>query len=491
MALISASGATAVLSVMLLATALPAQTTDAASQETGTSKVRIVRLSEVKGVVHVDRNTGRGFEPAMTNLPIVEKSRLRTDDGVAEVEFEDNSTLRVAPESLVEFPQLERTASGSTASSVHVLKGTAYVSLVNTKGNEFTLLFGQQKLALPPASHIRLDLKEEGAQLAVLEGNLRVDSPQGAIEVQKKKTITFKDGDQNPPTVAKSVTEETFDSWDHTATGYHARTASLMGSTGSPYAYGINDMNYYGAFSNVGGCGSMWRPYFASAAWDPYSNGAWAWYSGGAGYSWVSPYPWGWTPYHSGTWNYCPNAGWGWMPGNEWYGLNNIAYMPATSGAGGGVGGVVTRPVRPIHPPVPGQPTISAVNLKPLVRSELAASNSFVFRKDSAGFGVPRDGFGKLDKVSREAVSRGASNTPVFMNVPAGAIQNGHISNSGVSAVSVHRGYAPAQGGPVSNAVPAGRGSYAGGGGANSSMASPSSSRPSAPASSAGSAKSH
>ena len=34
----------------------------------------------------------------MANLPIVEKSRLQTGMGVAEVEFEDNSTLRLAPE---------------------------------------------------------------------------------------------------------------------------------------------------------------------------------------------------------------------------------------------------------------------------------------------------------------------------------------------------------------------------------------------------------
>jgi len=58
-------------------------------------------------------------------MPIVEKIRLRTDDGVAEVEFEDNSTLRLAPDSEVEFQQLERLATGATASSVHLLRGMA------------------------------------------------------------------------------------------------------------------------------------------------------------------------------------------------------------------------------------------------------------------------------------------------------------------------------------------------------------------------------
>ena len=77
------------------------------------SKVRIVRLSEVKGEVQMDRQTGKGFEAAMANLPVVEGSKLKTGDGVAEVEFEDNSTVRLALNSEVEFPKLELLPSGA------------------------------------------------------------------------------------------------------------------------------------------------------------------------------------------------------------------------------------------------------------------------------------------------------------------------------------------------------------------------------------------
>ena len=492
MALKSVAIGTTALAALVFAVVLPAQTADTTEAAPGTSKVRIVRLSEVKGVVHLDRNIGRGFEPAMSNLPIVEQSRLRTDDGVAEVEFEDNSTLRLAPDSMVEFPQLERNAAGSTLSTVHVIKGTAYVSLVNTKGNQFTLEFGQEKLALQPATHIRLDLKENESQVAVLDGTLHMDGPQGPIDVTKKKTVTFHAGDSNPPEVAKNVAEETFDSWDHTSTGYHARTASLMGSAGSPYAYGVNDMMYYGSFMNAGGCGSMWRPYFASAAWDPYSNGAWAYYSG-AGYSWVSPYPWGWTPYHSGSWSFCPNVGWGWMPGGSWYGLNNFAMVPSTTVGTPiqGGGGVVGRPIKPIHPPQPGQPTLLAVGSKPLVRSGLVSQGNFEFRKDSAGFGIPRDGFGNLNKLSRQTVAHGTTSTPVYMSVPQGAVSNGRIVGNSMSAVSVHRGNAPSAS-PSSGSMSASQGGFSrgssGGGNVSSSISSaPRASAPSAPSGGGGS----
>jgi hypothetical protein len=454
----------AAFATLLLAPMLPAQTADVEAASPGVSKVRIVRLSEAKGVVRMDRNTGRGFEDAMANLPIVENSQLETGQGVAEVEFEDNSTLRLAPESVVEFPQLERLGTGATVSSVHVLKGMAYISLVKTKTpNEFNLLFGEKKLALQPGSHIRLHMDGVEARLAVFDGSVKVDGESAALDVPKKKTVTFDLLEHKQPAIAKDILPEPTDSWDQTNTGYHARAASFGAFGNSPYSYGVNDMMYYGSFMNAAGCGSMWRPYFASAAWDPYANGAYAYYPG-AGYSWVSPYPWGWTPYHSGSWSYCPSAGWGWQPGGSWNGLNNfgpsmIAYR-----------GRNPIPPAPVHPPRPGDPTLRAVNSKPLVRSELAKEGAFVFRKDSAGIGIPRDGLGKLNKFSEHAVQRGTVSTPVYVSVPNSAMPNGNgrATNTGVAPVAVHRGSPPAySGGGQPNAGPAGGfgGARSGGGG--------------------------
>ena len=333
----------ALLALMLVGLSAPAQETTApanapssegsevsASPQTstpvsGNSKVRIVRLSEVRGEVEIDRKVGQGFGSAMANLPVTEGARLKTGNGVAEVEFEDNSTVRLAPNSLVEFPQLELLPSGAKASAVNVVQGMVYVSLVNTKGNQFTLMFGQEKLNLPPDSHIRLDMTASEAKLAVLHGDALVEGPSGSTDVGKNKTATFNMASQSEPVIAKSVADNALDPWDKNAVDYHKSFANASSYGNSPYAYGINDMNYYGSFG--AGCGgSMWRPYFASANWDPYANGAFAYYPG-AGYSWVSPYPWGWTPFHSGSWAFCQGVGWGWMPGGAWMGLANLGGM--------------------------------------------------------------------------------------------------------------------------------------------------------------------
>src|ERR1700757_4045231 len=71
------------------------------------SHIRIVRLSSVEGQVQMDRGVGGGLERAILNAPIVEGTRLVTgDDGLAEVEFENESALRLTENSEVKFSQL-------------------------------------------------------------------------------------------------------------------------------------------------------------------------------------------------------------------------------------------------------------------------------------------------------------------------------------------------------------------------------------------------
>lgn len=414
------------------------------------SKVRIVRLSEVKGEVQLDRLTGKGFEGAMANLPVTEGARLKTGDGVAEVEFEDNSTVRVGQNSLVEFPRLELLPSGAKANGINVLQGTVYVNLLNTKGNEYSVKFGAQTVSLPPDSHVRLQLTQTEANLAVMHGEVVVEDSSGNTTVGKNKTATFNlTGEQSQPAIAKSVTEQPLDSWDKDAVQYHKSFANATSFGNSPYSYGINDMNYYGSFINASGCGSMWRPYFTSASWDPFGSGAWAYYPN-AGYSWVSPYPWGWTPYHYGSWNYCQGVGWGWQPGGSWLGLANNSFVNSPGASG------ITRPRPPIHAPTALESGLVPVNLKALPASTLGTHDTFVFRSNSAGYGVPRGALGKLNSFSNQTSQHGMATTPVYYGgarstAEAGAARGGTPASAGGYSAS-SRSYSSAAQSSMSSA---------------------------------------
>ena len=392
---------TAILALALASNPLPAQTgadqtptdqttaTPAAQAapeipHTPGSDIRIIRLSQVQGKTELDRNTDHGFEAAFTNLPIVQNARLRTEDGVAEVEFEDNSTLRLTPNSLVTFPELRLSPTGATRSTVQVLQGTVYISLANTRANQFTVNVGSEQLTLSPGSHIELT-SGSPARLAVFEGSVDLQRSSGLVTVGKKKELLFDPADQAAPTLLTKVEKSAFDDWDKNSANYH----KSVGNAAFGNSFGSSDLGYYGSFADLPGCGSMWRPYFTSAAWNPFSNGLWAWYPG-AGYSWVSPYPWAWTPFHSGSWQQCGAGGWGWRPGGNWVGLANSSKLP---------NGIKGSP-RPPSPPSPGRPTVVPVNTRPLSVSTLRSSETFVFSKDSAGLGVPRSTFGDLKAAS-------------------------------------------------------------------------------------------
>jgi hypothetical protein len=358
------------------------------------SQVRTVRLSYIEGGVQIARGSAQQFEKAMVNLPITQSTQLRTaQDGRAEVEFENGRTIRLAPNSAIEFPQLVLRDSGGKASSVVVNKGTIYVDFSAEKNDEFVVQFAKEKLALSHSAHLRVGMNNDGATVAVFKGDIQIEGPSGSLQVKKNQTGTFDFANDDHATLAKNIEREPLDGWDKQQTDYHVRYASNSYQTYSPYAYGTADMAYYGNFFNAPGYGMMWQPYFVGAGWDPFMDGAWA-FSPGWGFGWVSAYPWGWTPYHYGTWVFLPGYGWGWQPGGAWTGW-------------------YAQP-RVMNPPrgftVPQAPT----GTRTLIVNRgtgltTGSGNKVVIRNNSAGLGVPRGQVNNLAKVSQQVQARGTA----------------------------------------------------------------------------------
>jgi len=356
--------------------------------------VRIVRLSSVEGDVQIDRS--QGYEKAFLNLPITQGAKIRANnDGRAEIEFEDGSTLRITPGTVVEFPELSLRSSGGKVSTVHLQEGTAYLNFSGSKDDQFTMSFGREKFALINPAHLRVQMGDTDATLAVFKGEVQVEGPSGTVPVDKKQTATFDLANHDKYEIAKNLEQDPYDAWDKQQEDYHQRYMARSSSYNSysPYAYGTTDLNYYGNFTNVAGYGNMWQPYFANAGWDPFMNGAWA-YSPGFGYNWVSAYPWGWTPYHYGNWMFVPGYGWMWQPGGSW--------------AGYGTPRVINPPGRyavPLPPTTGGNSTV-VVNRGP-VSGPGVSPRQVVIRDGSAGLGVPRGSVRNLGKISTQVQQKG------------------------------------------------------------------------------------
>jgi hypothetical protein len=356
------------------------------------SQARVVRLSDVQGDVQIDRNTGQGYEKAFLNLPITQGVKIRTQGrGRAELEFEDGSTLRITPNTVIEVPQLLLRDSGAKLSSLHLQEGVAYVNFFGAKDDEFSLTFAREKLTLTQAAHLRIVMGDADATLAVLKGEVKVVGPTGTVEVAKGHTANFDLVDDHFQ-LASGVEDNPYDSWDKQEIGYQQRYSSNSYSNYSPYAYGTNDLNYYGSFFSLPGYGMLWQPYFTGLGWDPFMNGAWAFYPG-YGYGWVSAYPWGWTPYHCGSWVFIPMYGWVWQPGGTWMGWNTI---PVTLNAPTGF--------VPPRAPVPPGGRIVPVSRGPV---PVQIGNKVRIANNSAGLGIPRGSVENLRQLSRTVELQG------------------------------------------------------------------------------------
>ena len=425
------------------------------------SQARIVRLSQVDGDVQIDRNTGQGYEKAFINLPVTQGTRLRTgQDARAEIEFEDGSTLRITPGTAVEFPELARRDSGARASSLELQGGTAYLNFKGDKQEEFTLAFGQDRLALTKPAHLRIELKDASATVAVFKGDVEVASASGRVKVEKKHSATFSLAGTEPYTLANNLEPDPYDEWDKQLDKYHQQYS--VSNSFSPYAYGGSDLSYYGSFYNIPGYGMMWQPYLVGAGWDPFMNGAWMWYPG-AGYAWVSAYPWGWTPYRYGSWTYLNSYGWFWQPGSTWAGWNTgprIANAPQTFSA-------------PRPPATPGR-TLLVNRIAPAGPMRQIQNREEV-RGGSAGLGVARGSVRNLGKISQQ-IGRTSSTGGTGMHAPpAASAVRLPPANSRVSSSSPRSGTPVHGGAPARSAAPSSTSSprMSGGGGGRASAPSP------------------
>jgi FecR protein len=403
------------------------------------SQARIVRLSQVDGEVQVDRMTGQGYEKAFVNLPIIQGTKLRTEqNGRAEVEFEDGSTLRITPGTVVEFSALGRRDSGARVSAVNLQGGTAYLNFKGEKEQEFSLGFGQERVALNKSSHVRLELKDSDATLAVFKGDVEVDGTSGKFNVEKKHSVTFDLEAADRHTLANNLEPDPYDEWDKQQEKYHQQYSAS--ASNSPYRYGMSDLNYYGSFYNVPGYGMMWQPYLVGTGWDPFMNGAWMWYPG-FGYTWVSAYPWGWTPYRYGSWAFVPSYGWFWQPGRSWAGWNTAPQ-------------IVNPPQTFSFPRPPARPGQTLVVNRAAMPAGVVQNRAEI-RADSAGLGVARGSIRNLGKISqqveRPVSGRGTIQTPLAASGRVSASQRPSLQRSAPPA----RSTAPAGGASPRMSAPA------------------------------------
>jgi len=296
------------------------------------SQARIVRISYVEGDVRLDN--GHGYESATMNVPLTERNWLQTgSDGWAEVQLEDGSLIRLAPDTVIAFTQLARASSGGTLTTVDIDQGEAEFKILKHDDSDFNVTVKKNTIALTHSGLFRVTSSNSNPlEVAVFKGEVGVSDTDngGEVAVKKNETFVLDPSDMARYALDKGADTDDLDQWSKQRDDALSTYASAgSGYAQSPYQYGASDLNYYGQYYDVPGYGEVWQPNNVGYNWDPFSNGYWS-YSPGFGYTWVSSYPWGWMPYRYGQWVFVNGRGWCWEPGgwNRWYSRPRLGHAP-------------------------------------------------------------------------------------------------------------------------------------------------------------------
>jgi len=434
----------------------------AAVSAQATSHIRIVRLSYIDGAVQMSRANGEGLDRAILNSPVVEGSRLVTGgNGLAEVEFENNSTLRLGENTEVQFSQLLLNDSGDKVNEVKLVHGTIYFDTHRGKGDIDRVLAAGRTFILRHDSQLRFIATNDQVQAAVMNGELRLDNNSDFLTAKKKDTITIDASNATAPVLAKGFDELPLDRWNNERAAY--QSAYAYNANGNPalngVSYGLQDLSYYGAWGYVTGYGNVWQPYgaFGFAGWDPYMSGAWV-FTPGFGYAWSSAYPWGWLPYHYGAWNYMPTVGWFWAPGRSFNG-GATAWQPTTTVTNAPVG--YKPPVAPAPVAAGPRPTVTvgSANISSMTYlpgGPVPPNFRSVITNHSGPTGVANPG-------ATAQGGDGASAASASSRAVSNARQNGHVfatpaQRAMVPSMNTGGGYMPATSAPSGATMHSGSG---------------------------------
>lgn len=303
------------------------------------SYARIVRVSFVSGDVQVSRS-GHSWEPAVQNMPVMQGMTIGTNDGYAEVQFEDGSTAWISRNTLVQFTELAL-ADGNRISKLTLGEGTLSLMAGIRRGDSFSVSTSTQTIAVAKNSLFRIDCFHDGASVSVLAGELQVASAGTAETVKKGQTLAY-ESKLNKVSLKANPKPDEWDRWTiNRARATQVETAQSSSYVTPPFSYGLADMSGYGNWNYFAGYGYGWQPNGMGSCWMPFSDGGWNFYPG-FGWTWISAEPWGWVPYHYGNWDYLPYSGWTWFPSNmgfwdpapvQWYSMGNqVGWWPMASG---------------------------------------------------------------------------------------------------------------------------------------------------------------
>jgi len=306
------------------------------------------RIQRVDGeVAYSDDRANADANPVWTaataNQPFSEGDRIYTrDNSRASLAFNGRNFARLDPNTSLDVVSLEdrRTQlalrDGSAMFDVGYLESGELFEVATPNG---AINFDQ-----PGLYNVGFD-RNGGVLVSVLSGLARVVGLGGSSEINKGEMLTLLGQAASEVALSRLNNRDAgyqvddyyryqypnsydgrysnYDAYLNEPNYYDPYQRNVSYKYASSNIPGLNDLDYYGDWQNVGNYGYAWRPR-VDAGWVPYQQGQWT-NNYPYGPTWVSSEPWGYAPYHYGRWANVGNQ-WYWVPD----GVNTTpSYAPA------------------------------------------------------------------------------------------------------------------------------------------------------------------
>jgi FecR protein len=320
------------------------------------SHARIIRLSLVQGDVRFTRDTHGDsltdqkavWETAVLNLPIRQGYVVATDNGRAEVEFENGAMAFLNENTVLEFYDLSLD-NGARTTRLVLRQGTASFYVNPASDDYFSVTGGDFTVEASGRTSFRMDNFDDGSNVDVLKGYVNVRHKDNTTPLEKGQSLTMRTDDASSVNIGRLPENDDFDHWvagreDSVVT---ATTAAMQYTSSPYYSSGFGDLYTYGSWYPVAGYGNCWRPYGVGLGWSPFDYGNW-YFDPFIGWSFIGYQPWGWLPYHFGGWIFEPGFGWVWAPTGFGVWNRRVPWRPVTAvwvHSGGTLGLVPAHPL--------------------------------------------------------------------------------------------------------------------------------------------------
>lgn len=246
-------------------------TTQAAPKSSASPQQQMVRLSFVQGDVKV--STGLNGTPdldkdwvlAGVNFPVEEGTTLVTEQGRAEVEFENGSVIYLAERSVLQFRRLSQTTTGTTT-KVTLLTGRATFAFDPNGHDDIFIKTADVLLHLNSSRVFRVDTGLDGAVFRVIEGQFHFSevSPREPFSAGPGDAFQFVNGVlSSEPNLQDDPDQKSWDQWvsEERVARKADITTGLQASGLSATIPGLVDLVRSGTFSDCPPYGKCWEPH--------------------------------------------------------------------------------------------------------------------------------------------------------------------------------------------------------------------------------------